>query len=177
MHFNLVIDPPQFKSVSQVKSVQAFTAMTVYHCHHLNKQRWYGPELSCQCWIDLVHWLDLGHFLMLTGKVCYPGTLLYKGLLFFSCPMTFHGTFYYQGLQDSRAWVVVHRSRQTWEFDTTLWPTNHFLTSSNVALHFNRKEINRPNLYNLWTQSKSWLDSLLKMGIPVRLGECFIEQN
>ena len=98
-------------------------------------------------------------------------------LLFISFPMTFHGSFYYQGLQVSRAWVVVHRRRQTWEFDTTLWPTNHFLTSSNVALHFKRKEINRPNLYNLWTQSKSWLDRLLKMGILVRLGECFVEKN
>ena len=91
--------------------------------------------------------------------------------------MTFQGSFYYQGLQVSRAWVVVHRSRQTWEFDTTLWPTNHFLTSSNVALHFKRKEINRPNLYNLWTQSKSWLDRLLKMGIPVRLGDILLSKT
>ena len=91
--------------------------------------------------------------------------------------MTFHGSFYYQGLQVSRAWVVVHRSRQTWEFDTKLWPTNHFLTSSNVALHFKRKEIHRPNLYNLWTQSKSWFDRLLKMGIPVRSGEILLSKT
>ena len=54
---------------------------------------------------------------------------------------------------------------------------NHFLTSSNVALHFNRKEINRPNLYNLWTQSKSWFDRLLKMGIPVRSGEILLSKT